>query len=221
MDKTSNNSSKSFHDYFDKVNHKFKMKNSTLIIIILLILMGISASIIYTSKEPENISQEEMSENKGQRVAGTIISFITSILFVGFISLLIFSHTYDKNLKDNKPLIVSYVFKVFFIVFMWVAFYVFPIINYVKFGWKPLADNPPKGTSEYRAYFGFRIFMNVLILCLGTYCTLRFLGIVKGKDLFDDFTIAYIVVSIAMFAAVVNLANAAGYASDEDVLLSS
>jgi hypothetical protein len=213
--------SKLFNNYFNNINPKLKLKNSTIIIIILLILIGISASIVYTSKQPEIIEETEMNENKGQRVAGTIISFITSILFVIFISLFIFSHTYDKNFKDNKPLIVSYIFKIFFILFMWIAFYIFPIINYNKYGWKPLVNNPPKDTSEYRAYFGFRIFMNILIICLGTYCTLRFLGIISSKNVYDDFTIAYIVVSIAMFAAVVNLANAAGYASDEDVILSS
>ena len=221
MENSFNFSSKYFHDFFNKKNTTFKITNSTLIIIILMIMIGISSSIIYTSKKPEEIKQEKMPENKGQRIAGTIISFITSILFVLFITLLIYSHTYDKNFKENTPLIVSYAFKVFFILFMWIAFYVFPIINFSKFGWKPLLDNPPEGTSEYKAYFGFRIFMNILILALGTYCTLRFLGIVKGKNLFDDFTIAYIVVSIAMFTAVVNLAQASGLATTDDVLLSS
>lgn len=211
------------HNFLNKKIQIGNLQTSTniLCVVIIVILCTISASIIFTTKKPKKIEKKEFSEDQTQRYIGAIIGTLTSLLCVGYICALVYSHNHDKKMTKNWPIIVTSILKLGFILIMWVAFYIIPIINYVKYGWKPLLDNPPKDSNEYNAQYGFRIFMNIFILILGMYCTLRFFGIFKQNDILDDFTISYIVVSIAMFAAIINLAEAANLATTDDVLLSS
>ena len=70
-------------------------------------------------------------------------------------------------------------------------------------------------------YDVFRLIMNVILIIIGIYCTLRFFGYFKNNDIRDDFVIAYVAVFMAMFGALINISQYFGYASVDDVLLST
>ena len=202
---------------------KINFSRSKAYMIILAVACAAAAAIVYTAHHPTEIvtKEQDPDNDKGHRIAGAVVSGIASIGVIIFMCLYVLSHTAGKGgIMKNAPLFATYTAKVFLLFFMWLAFYIIPIINYVKFGWQPLRDNPPQKSSEYKVYQVFRGIMNVILIIIGAYCTFKFFGYGGGTNQ-DDFIVAYVAVFMAMFGAAINLANMAGFASTDDVLLST
>ena len=211
------------HHYFQGNFGTSNFARSKAYMIILAIGCAIGAAVVYTAHHPKEIvtKEQEPDKDKGHRIAGAIVSGIVSIGVIIFMCLYVLSHTAGKGgIMKNGPLFATYASKVFLLFFMWLAFYMIPIVNYVKFGWQPLRDNPPPKSSEYKLYQVFRAIMNVILIIIGAYCTFKFFGYGGGTNQ-DDFIVAYVAVFMAMFGASINLANMDGFASTDDVLLST